>query len=226
VRLHVSFNVLKDCAETITVTEGCRCERAVLKTQIKAGKFHLGDRNYGRDHQLLNLMEVKGCGSITRLLDQLKPTPEKQNPLYQDDWDPGVLEDCCMRLGTRPREGTLLRRRIELRGAEGQLTVLVTNQPPEVMGAATVAAIYMARWRNEVFFKWIKLVLGNPHFLADAPQGVAVQMYRALIAALLLQYLQSKRPTKRQTEWMQFYLMGWASLKELSQGLGLGKKTA
>jgi hypothetical protein len=41
----------------------------------------------------------------------------------------------------------------------------------------------------------------------------------ALIAALLLQLYAGKRPSKRLMELIQFYLLGVASLEELTAGL-------
>ncbi|NJK91838.1 MAG: IS4 family transposase [Blastochloris sp.] len=221
VRVHVSFNLLEDRPENMTITPGRVCERAVLKEKVKPGEFYVGDRNYGRDHRLLNLMQVKGCPFIFRILHQLEPVLEEELPLSAQDRAAGVVADAWVRLGTRPRDGTVCMRRMEVLAEAGEKIVLLTNQGPEILSAASVAAIYKARWRIELFFKWIKSILGNRHFLAHSPAGVAIQMYMALIAALLLQHFTRKRPGKRQMEMIQFYLMGWASLEELTPRLGL-----
>jgi len=61
--------------------------------------------------------------------------------------------------------------------------------------------------------------LGCRHWLAESQEGVTLQIYLALIAALLLQLYTGKRPTKRMMELIQLYLMGMASLEELTTGL-------
>ena len=71
----------------------------------------------------------------------------------------------------------------------------------------------------ETFFKWIKCILGCRHLLAQSPQGVAIQIYCALIAAMLLMSFTGKRPNKRQMERIQWYLCGVASLSELIEVL-------
>ncbi|MEY2880793.1 MAG: hypothetical protein RLZZ15_3173, partial [Verrucomicrobiota bacterium] len=46
------------------------------------------------------------------------------------------------------------------------------------------------------------------------------QCYLALIAAQLLLLHTGRRPTKRQLETIQFYLLGWCSLEELVARVG------
>jgi hypothetical protein len=103
--------------------------------------------------------------------------------------------------------------------------VLVTDRKD--LSADLIALIYRYRWQVELFFKWIKCILGCRHLLAESPSGVAIQIYLALIAAMLLTRMTGKRPTKRQMEMLQFYILGQCSLSELEAQLALGnaKKT-
>ena len=68
--------------------------------------------------------------------------------------------------------------------------MLVTNQAPTDLPAEFVAALYRQRWRVELFFRWMKCILGCRHWLAESSRGVAIEIYLALVAALLLQTLQ------------------------------------
>ena len=65
------------------------------------------------------------------------------------------------------------------------------------MPAELVGALYHQRWRIELFFRWIKCILGCRHWLAESPRGVAIEIYLALIAALLLQLYSGRRPNRR-----------------------------
>ena len=56
--------------------------------------------------------------------------------------------------------------------------------------AATIAAIYRDRWRIELFFKAIKQNLKIKTFLGTNPNAVKTQIWTALIAMLVLRYLQ------------------------------------
>ena len=61
----------------------------------------------------------------------------------------------------------------------------------------------------------MKSILGNRHLMAESPEGVAIQTYSALIAALMLQLLTGKRPTKRAMELICLYMTGYAELEEI-----------
>ena len=69
----------------------------------------------------------------------------------------------------------------------------------------------------ELFFRWIKCVLGARHFFAESPQGAALQLYLALIAGLLLQLVTGQRRNKRVMEFLQLYFLGWATAEELAR---------
>ena len=86
------------------------------------------------------------------------------------------------------------------------------------MPAELVAALYHQRWQIELFFRWIKCILGCRHWLAESPRGVAIEIYLALIAALLLQLYSGRRPNRRMMELIQLYLLGVASNQDLQAG--------
>ena len=71
----------------------------------------------------------------------------------------------------------------------------------------------------------MKSILGCRHLMAESPEGVAIQIYSALIAALMLQLLTGKRPGKGAMELIWFYLMGHAELDEVIALLSLEKST-
>ena len=65
---------------------------------------------------------------------------------------------------------------------------------------------------------WFKCVLGRAdqwHWLAESEEGVSIQIYSALIAALLLARHLGKLPAKRLMEAIRFHSMGWMSDEEL-----------
>ncbi len=104
--------------------------------------------------------------------------------------------------------------------------LLVTDKSQKELSAELIALIDRYRWRIELFFKWLKCILGCRHWLAHSPRGVAVQIYGALIAALLLLRATGRRPAKRAMEMIRFYLLGYATLDELTRELGTEKKSA
>ena len=91
--------------------------------------------------------------------------------------------------------------------------VLVTNRLD--LDADLVALAYRYRWAVELFFRWVKCVLGCRHLLSQTANGVRMQVYVALIASLLISLWVGRAPTKRTYEMLCFYLSGWASELEL-----------
>ena len=66
--------------------------------------------------------------------------------------------------------------------------VLLTNHLK--FGATTVAAIYQERWQIEVFFRYLKQNLRIKTFVGTSANALQIQIWTALIAMLLLRYLQ------------------------------------
>jgi IS4 transposase len=80
-------------------------------------------------------------------------------------------------------------RRVEVYDSEkDQTLVFLTNQL--AFGATTVAAIYKDRWQIELFFKALKQNLKIKTFVGTSANALKVQVWTALIAILLLKYLQ------------------------------------
>jgi hypothetical protein len=74
-------------------------------------------------------------------------------------------------------------------------------------------------WFIELFFRWLKCILGCRHLLANSQDGVTIQIYLAIIASLLISVWIGRKPTKRTLEMIQFYFTGWATLEELTAHL-------
>ena len=56
--------------------------------------------------------------------------------------------------------------------------------------ASTIAAIYHQRWQIELFFKALKQNLRIKTFVGTSANALQIQIWTALIALLLLKYLQ------------------------------------
>ena len=56
--------------------------------------------------------------------------------------------------------------------------------------ASTIAAIYRQRWQIELFFKALKQNLRIKTFVGTSPNALQIQIWTALIALLVLKYLQ------------------------------------
>jgi hypothetical protein len=70
----------------------------------------------------------------------------------------------------------------------GQRLVFLTNHMN--FAASTIARIYKDRWQIELFFRALKQNLKIKTFVGTGPNAVRTQIWTALIAMLLLKYLQ------------------------------------
>ena len=86
-------------------------------------------------------------------------------------------------------------RRIEVYDPEkDEVLVFLTNHP--TLGATTIAAIYKDRWQIELFFKALKQNLKIKTFVGTTPNAVKIQIWTALIAMLILRFLQLRSKFK------------------------------
>ena len=218
-RLHLSFNVLAREPARAKVTVGRICERAVWKEQWRAGEAYIGDRYFAENYRLLGELVELGCTFVLRLREPATITVEEELALTEEDRQAGVVRQAWARLGATERNRSVRLRVVWLEKVADSEMILLTNLGPEKLTAALVVLLYRRRWQVELFFRWVKYLLGCQHWLAEGPAGAKIQLYLALIAAVLLQLHTGRRPTKRMFELVQFYLLGVASPEELAQGL-------
>ena len=219
VRLHLSLDLVEDKPVRAQVRRGKDCERAVWKEQWQEGDAYVGDRYFGQNYRLLDQLTEKTCVYVLRLRDQAIITVEEELLVSQADRPAGVVRQAWVRLGCPQRSRSGRVRVVWVRAADGTDLVLVTNLGPEELPGELVSVLYRKRWQIEMFFRWFKCVLGCGHWLAEGPNGTAIQLYLALIASVLLQIYTGQRSSKRMHELIQLYFLGWASVQELTRGL-------
>lgn len=218
VRLHLSLDLKQNAPARARITAGKGCERAAWRTQWQRGDGFVGDRYYGEDYQLFGEMDGAGVAFVVRLRDEAVIHVEEELPLSEADRQAKVIRSAWVHLGCKARYRSI-RLRVVWVQTDKEVLRLVTNLKPEELAAGEVALLYKQRWQIELFFRWVKCILGCRHWLAESPQGVALQIYLALIAALLLQLYTGQAPNRRMMELIQFYLLGVASLEELWAGV-------
>ena len=177
----------------------------------------MGDRYYGEDYRLLAKLEEAGCAYVLRLRETAAVEVLEELKVSEADRQSGVVRQAWVVLGCKARYRSTRVRLVWVETSK-EVLLLVTNQEQHAMPAELVAALYRQRWRIELFFRWIKCILGCRHWLAESPRGVAIEIYLALIAALLLQLYSGRRPNRRMMELIQLYLLGVASTQDLQAG--------
>jgi hypothetical protein len=218
-KLHLEFSVWRQVPVEFTVTDANPSERAVWQSKLRQGAGYVNDRNYSHDYKLIGDVQKAKALFVLRWHNNALFTPlESAWGLSEADRQAGVVEDIKVRLGSDPDgpEGRLVR--VE---ADGQTFLLFTNL--QDLTAEWVALIYRYRWPIELFFKWIKCVLGCRHWMAESLQGMTLQIYCALSASGRLVLWTGRKPTQRQWEALQLYWVGCVSLDELTRVLRIEK---
>jgi Transposase DDE domain len=220
-KLHLHFEILKGVPVDATLTPAACSEPEQLRAMLQPDRLYVTDRGYA-DYQLFRDILDARSSFVARVKDSTAFTVAQERPLTPAAQQAGVVRDLVLaKLGTDHHKDVLGRpvrlvivRRLKPDGQPEELR-LVTDRLD--LAAELVALAYRYRWTVELFFRWFKCILGCRHLLALDQNGVAIQVYVALIASLLITLWTGRKPTKRTWEMVQFYLTGWASLEELQR---------
>lgn len=220
VKIHVAFAVFSGVPVQATLTAGNGPERDELRRMVCPGGFYVADRGYA-DYSMFREFDRDGVRFLIRLQENAVFEVERENPLSEVDIAAGVVRDVVLRrLGTEKHNSLLERplRIVKVQGAEpDQVWVLATNALD--LPAELIVIAYRYRWQIELFFRWLKCVLGCRHLLSQSPSGVTLQVYCAIIAALLIGLWVGVKPNKRTYEMLCHYFSGWATADELERHL-------
>jgi hypothetical protein len=171
------------------LTDGKESEINVAKSMtFQPGTMLVFDRGYPDHDWWLSLTRSK-VNFVTRLKDNVSygVVSEREVPKGGD-----IIRDEIIVLTSQQEIGPEARlRRIEVWVEErNQTMVFVTNNLK--LAASTIAAIYKERWQIELFFKALKQSLKIKTFVGTSKNAVQIQIWTALIAMLLLKYLQMR----------------------------------
>ncbi len=161
--------------------------KAAWQIDFAPGTIVVDDRGYN-DYRLFADWTESGVHFVTRMKDNaLFDVVEEREPPQNRN----IVKDQIIRLtgsGAQEKCPHLLRRVEAIREDTGETLTFLTNHLG--LGASTIAAIYKDRWQIELFFKAIKQNLKIKTFVGTSANAVKTQIWTALIAMLLLRYLQ------------------------------------
>jgi len=188
VKLHCLLDHDGYLPSVVVITEGKRHDVRVARTlRFDPGTIVVMDRGY-TDYAWYGQLTAQGVWFVTRLkaaavyeVVETRQIPT-QGRVEQDEiirlTGGGAADKCPHPL-----------RRIEVYDPVKDTTlVFLTNHL--AFGATTIAAIYKDRWQIELFFKALKQNLKIKTFVGTSANALKVQVWTALIAMLLLKYLQ------------------------------------
>jgi hypothetical protein len=172
------------------VTEGKTHEvNAARNLHFKPGTIVAMDMAYN-DYRLFAAWTRDGVLFVSRMKENARYRVVRR---HRESERKNILRDETIRLtgvGAQDKCPFLLRRIVVWDEKHQREIELLTNIFH--LAASTVATIYKERWQIEIFFKALKQYLKVKTFVGTSENAVKVQIWTALIAMLLLKFLQMK----------------------------------
>ena len=238
-KLHLEFDLLKSVPTQAALTDGNQNEKTILRKKLSSGKIYVVDAGYAQYSLFEDILKARSS-FVCRLRDNAVWETLYEKQLSPEDRQAGVQRDLVVHLGSKVKQDDLSTpvRVIEIhhfdpvprrrpsrvsskktfRTRDGNYTLLIVTDLLE-LPAELIALIYRFRWQIELFFRWFKCILKCQHFLSLSQNGLAIQVYCALIASLLISLWTGRKPDKRTYEMLCLHMQGWASDQELEKHL-------
>jgi hypothetical protein len=187
VKLHLLLDHDGYLPSFAVITDGKTSDiKVARRMHFDPGSVLIMDRGY-IDYEWFVQLTQKAVYFVTRLKDKAafdvaedRPVPAKGN----------ILRDQIIFFHSQSQESDeYFFRIVEVWLEDKQESVIfLTNNLK--LAATTIAAIYKDRWKVELFFKAIKQNLKIKTFLGTSANAVKTQIWTALIAMLIIKYLQ------------------------------------
>lgn len=190
VKLHFTLDHDGCLPTVLVITEGKRADAPIARAQrYEPGTILVFDRGY-LDLTWFARLTAARVWFVTRMkvntdyrIVERRPVPTRGH----------ILADDLIQL-QGPLSGTkypgLLRRVSVCVPETGEILNFLTNHFD--VGPTTIARIYKDRWQIELFFKALKQNLRVKTFVGTSANALHIQIWTALIALLVLKYLQFK----------------------------------
>lgn len=172
------------------VTEGKTSEIKVARTlRFAPGTILAIDRGY-IDYVWFRELTQEEVYFVTRMKENAVYDVQQELEVPQNS---NVVRDQIISFPRLAQEGEdpVLFRRVEIWDKEKEESIVFLSNLIG-FGATTIAAIYKDRWQVELFFKALKQTCKIKTFVGTSANAVKTQVWTALIAMLVLKYLQLK----------------------------------
>jgi hypothetical protein len=195
VKLHTLLDLRGSIPTFISISQGKQSDVRVLdELVLEPGAFYVMDRGYV-DFQRLYGFVLAAAFFVTRSKTNLQFNRLESRPVEAST---GVRSDqiIWLRNASSIRHYPDKLRRIHYVDAEtGKSLIFLTNN--FTLPALTIALLYKARWKVELFFKWIKQHLRIKHFYGTSDNAVKTQIWISIcvytLVAIVKKQLESEK---------------------------------
>jgi hypothetical protein len=189
VKLHMMLNHAGYLPEALVITTGRYSELTIARRrQYSRGTILLMDKGF-IDFNWFAQLNRDGVFFVTRIKDDASYEIVDSRPVAAGTI---VQSDQSIRLTSKHsrKKYTDTLRLITIQTEEGKTLEFLTNH--RTLAASTIAEVYKDRWQIEVFFKLLKQNLKIKSFIGGSANAVWTQIWTAMIAMLLIRFLQLK----------------------------------
>lgn len=186
VKLHMLLDHAGLLPTYCLITDGRVHEISMARSlRFEPGTIIVFDRGYV-DYEWFRSLSQQKVWFVTRLRETAKYRVVEERPLTRAH----VVADQLIELekDRRYRFEPLRLRRVQIRLDDGSSMEFFTNNVH--LSAGTISEIYRDRWQIESFFRVIKQNLRIKTFVGTSANALRTQIWSALIAILILKYLQ------------------------------------
>lgn len=196
-RLNLQLDVLQFLPLAFSVSgQDDGSEAAAFRRDLMADVIYVCDRNFV-DFKFIHAVFDKKSDLVVRLKSDTNFVALEERPLGDADRQAGILSD---RIGLVPGSagspgfGERRLREVLVTDPRSGKTVRFLTSLLDVP-ARIIGLIYRHRWMIELFFKWLKCTARLRHLLSESQNGIALQLYVAVIGVLLMYLRTGRRPS-------------------------------
>ncbi len=245
-RLHAHFDVLRgvptDLQVTPAVNGGKSDEKNVLRRRLEPDHCYIIDRWYGQ-FTLFNDIRSAGSSYVCRIKENSAFEVVEERLLSEAALKANIVRDAVVRMGetSKPqaRPDHLIRllivettphakrggRKGKTAGPANKGLIVIATDLLE-LPAELVALIYNYRYTVEIFFRFLKQLLGCRHLWSTKEQGIEIQMLCAILACLLINLWTGAKASKATLELLTWYFLGFVNDADMERHIEQLKKRA
>ena len=227
VKLHLMLDLDGQIPSFCAITTGKKHEvKVARRQQYEPDSILVFDRGYN-DYHWFHQLQLSGVFFVTRLKSDASYKVTERRKV---DKGKGLTSDQTIRITGKMADCIPIPlRRVGYRDPEtGQQYFYLTNLFH--LQAEEIAALYKARWKVELFFKWIKQHLKIKSFLGTSSNAVMTQIWVALCVYLLASYVRFLNRVGYSTyevfKRLQTTALEYLPLQKVLQGKPRGRKKA
>ena len=192
-KVHTMIRADQDVPCLVKITAAASHDVPFIKNlKLIPGSIIVFDKGYV-NYEQYDLWNEEGISWVTRLRKGASYKIDDDLPITQEEQEAGIFSDQLITLGHTTHENIIRTKARLIRYYDTEKNIIlefITNNI--LFDAAVICQIYKYRWQIEMLYKRLKQNYPLQYFLGDNENAIKVQVWCALIADLLIKYIQKK----------------------------------